>query len=475
MDATRTSRLQAVAAAVLIALASPAGRGQPEGEDVDPKPPEVPWGPPKAGLQTRVELKGTAKVGRPITFTCELRNASAEPMQLKPKQLFAWLFVAQQVGDLKSAFFTEKIPLAGKMAAWLKAGKTHAFEPTDVSRMKVYTFRRGMKVRRGYPAPPPGAEALKPSGTLGQKLLVGSAKVRLMLYVPFHEESPRLLVSNTVDLLVQPPKLSDLDPAARKAFVANLIAKFKSSAWGGMKAHSEAVQIGPQIVPDLVAALKEPGLVYHAAAWMTAAVCHIRCDQSVQALLDLLAKGRRDVHAVIVYHGPAQRSQKLDEAIIRRVASGKGTGVTALAALGFMVSRGSVPDEVLRAGLESDDPKVRGKVADVMRGKASDTNVSRATALLKDKDQKVRAVAARVLGYMVTGSDPRSTRVCAALVAALDAPGEYPRQRICEALSRITGEDRPYDPKGPAPQREKVVAEWKAWWRKVHRTRHDAP
>jgi len=466
-------RWTSAASAVLVLVLAGGALGQAAGGDLEPRPTDKPWGPPQIGLQTRLELKGTAKIGQPIVLTCELRNASTEPMQLRPKAMFAWLFVVQDVGGIKAAIFTEKIFLAGEIEPWLKGTTTHAFRPMDVTQAKVYGFRKGIKVRGGYPAAPSGAEPLRALGTLGKKLLVGPAKVRMMLYVALEEDRPRLLVSNTVDMLVQPPKLSDLDPAARKAFVDNLIAKYKSSAWGGMKAHSEAVQLGRPIVPDLIRAVNEPGLAYYAAAWMCASLCHIRDEQAVAALLDILQKGRGDLHAIVAYHGPGQRDKKLDEAIIQRVASGKGTGITALAALGFMVSRGRVPEKVLEAGLESDDPKVRGKVADVMKARASDTNINRAIALLKDKDQKVRAVAARVLGYMVTGADPRSTRVCRALIGALDEPGESPRQRICEALSSIAAREMFYDPQAPAAERKKVLADWKAWWADVRKARHE--
>lgn len=478
MDTSRPSSRSGIAALVVLAAVG-AALAQPGGEGATPKPVEKTWGPPQVGLQTRVEVKGTAKIGQPILFTCELRNAGTEPVQLQPKAMFAWLFIVQQLGRAKSAVLTEKIFLAGEMDPWLKGTTTHPFKPMDVGAAKVYASRGGLKVRGGYPTPPPGSEPLRPIGVLRDKVLLGPARARLMLYVTFEEASrPRLLVSNTLTFWVQPPeskKLSDMTPEVREAYLKSLIAMFKASATGGMKAHGICVGLGKEIVPHLIQAIEEPGLAYHAAAWMAAALCHIRDERAVAALLEILEKGRGDLHAIIAYHGPGQRDAKLDAAIIKRVATGKGTGVTALAALGFMVTRGRVPEEVLKAGLESDDASVRGKVADVMKGQASNANVDRAVALLKDKDEKVRGVAARALGFMVTGKHDRSTRAAKALVEALDTPGGYARHRICEALSKLFSHEMPYDPKAPQTERNKVIAAWKAKWAEFRKARHEKP
>jgi HEAT repeat protein len=127
--------------------------------------------------------------------------------------------------------------------------------------------------------------------------------------------------------------------------------------------------------------------------------------------------------------------------------------------MGFMVHRGAVPEEVLRAGLESDDPRARAAVAEVLAGHASDFNVSRLVRLLGDANERVRATAAAMLGK----SGNRSPPVLAGLVNALDLPGEPARTRICAALSELTGRSAPYDPKADPAARGKTIAGWKQW------------
>jgi hypothetical protein len=371
--------------------------------------------------------------------------------------------VIQQVGGTKAAVFTDKIHLAADSAPELKGMATRTFAGVDATKVNVYGYSKGFAVVGGHPAPRDGS-ALKATGVLSKKLLVGDAKVRLMLYVPRADDRPVLLVSNTVALKVAAPKMTGLDPAARKEFVAQLLATYKRSAFGGMKAHNQVVQIGPSLAPDLIEALKDRKLPGFAKAWMCTSVCRLHCPDSVQALLGYL-KDRPDLRAYIVYHGPSQKSDELDKAIVARVVK---SGPIHLAVLGFLGARGRVPEEIMQAGLDSKDPRIRGTVAEAFGKVASDENVLRALKLLKDKDAKVRAVAARVLGLMVTGSHERARSVCRGLVGALDDTSEYVRQRTCDALSGIAGRKMPYDPKAPPAERAKVVKAWKDWWRKLH-------
>jgi HEAT repeat protein len=125
-----------------------------------------------------------------------------------------------------------------------------------------------------------------------------------------------------------------------------------------------------------------------------------------------------------------------------------------------MVFRGQAPDEVLKASLESDDPKARATAAEALAGRAGDESVARLLPLLQDKDPRVRGTAAQVLGKMKS----TSPKIVAALILALDAPDAGARQRLCEALMEITGRDGKYDPKADEAARAKIIADWKAWW-----------
>ena len=138
--------------------------------------------------------------------------------------------------------------------------------------------------------------------------------------------------------------------------------------------------------------------------------------------------------------------------------------MTALALLGFMVFRGSTPEELLRIGLDSEDGRARAAVAHALRGRASASNVARLLALLNDTDQRVRSTAARTLAAM----NVRSNRVIGGLLAALDLPGELARARICAALGELTDKNLPYDPEADEPARRATLLAWKTWWAEAH-------
>ena len=423
-----------------------------------------PWGGPKAGLQCSLVLQGQAQVGGKFVFQCALRNNGSAPIALgDPKKIFGWLFIA--MGKKKKNLYTDRVYLAQEMTSnWLEGGKTYNFKPLDLTETKVFAFQQGMKVADGYFVPAKGAEEPQPVGTLTKSLAIGQLQAKLMLHLPREGEPPLLLASNTVDVLVHPPEMNALPPEHRKAFVEQLLARFDKDAWAGMAAHHDAVRLGKDVVGDLIAGLGSARPA-HSLMWMATAVCDIPCPEAGEGLVKLLEGSNPSITHVIAYHGPKQKNEKLDQAIIAKVQARKDARMTALAVLGFMGARGVVPDEILKVGLESDDPRARGTVVEAFASHAGEANVLRAVALLKDKDEKVRGVAARVLG----GMNNRSGTVIAALVEALDTPGDYARHRICEALSALAEKDLPYDPKADEQARQKVVTQWKAWWAQVRK------
>jgi len=80
--------------------------------------------------------------------------------------------------------------------------------------------------------------------------------------------------------------------------------------------------------------------------------------------------------------------------------------------------------------------------------------------LLSDDVEQVRAAAAKAL----TAADDRSPAVLAALVAALDRPGEAARRTVCQALETRTGRTGPYDPQADDAARRATLQAWKDWW-----------
>ncbi len=437
------------AAAILGAVA-----GGLDAADQPATQPQREWGDGKAGLQASAMLKGQATVGGKIVFDLALRNVGQAAVSVGgADEVFVWGFLIQ---GTTAKLFTEKVHVAKSVKDWsreIAGGKTVRFEPVDISTLDAFTYRSGLEISGGFPTA--ADSKLTPDGKTSSLLIVGAAKVRWMVYLP--GERPMMLSSNTLTVTLGPPVYKDLSPEAKEAFARKLIAQFKRDAWGGKEAHGVAVQIGPPMVPHLIKALggRLPG---PARMWMGTTLCNIRDDRAVEYLIGQL-KGASSLHQIIAYHGPAQRSPKLDAAIVDAVVRLGQPRTTALAVLGFLGKRKSVPEKLLQIGLDSDDPRTRATVAEAFTHHASEDNVRRLVQLLKDKDEKVRAAAARILGKLGN----RSWLVFEGLIAGLDRPGEYARQRTCAALSELADKNMPYDPQAPEQNRLKVIAAWKTW------------
>jgi HEAT repeat protein len=307
------------------------------------------------------------------------------------------------------------------------------------------------------------AEALPAvAGKLGKLLASGKAVAKFTVCLPVAGANPVLVSTNKADFLVGTPDLKTLSPEARKAFEADLLKQFDRDAWSGSQAHDAAVQLGKEALPVLIAAASEAGRPPHARLWLTTALCDIQDERAVDALIKLLDDPAGGVRSVVAYHGPKQKSARLDKAIVDKARSGKNPGVAVWALMGFMVNRGTAPEEVLKASLESSDPRARAQAAEQLAQSANEDSISRLAALATDKDERVRSTAVSMLGKM----NNRSPLVMGALIRALDMPGETVRQRACATLSEWTGQKRPYDPAADQPTRDRTIAAWKDWWRK---------
>ena len=299
-----------------------------------------------------------------------------------------------------------------------------------------------------------------PDKKLTEVVAPGEALARFTLFIPRADEPAILVKSNVLRIEFAPPDLSKLPEAKRKAVIAELIARFDKNAWAAMSAHNQAVQYGKVMVPALITAAgqrKRPGF---SRMWLAATLADIRDERAAEALVGLLRQGDAPVVNVVAYHGPKQRSEKLDRAIVAAAEGKKDHSLTAYAILGFMVFRGKVPGKLLEIGVASDDPRARATVAKAMAGYANDFNIRRLIKLLTDEDQRVRSAAATTLGMM---KRPLPA-VFAGLVAALDRPGESARAGICQALSALSGKNMPYDPAADKKTRRETIKAWKAWW-----------
>jgi hypothetical protein len=153
-------------------------------------------------------------------------------------------------------------------------------------------------------------------------------------------------------------------------------------------------------VPELVRAVKVLKRPDYSRLWLATAIADIACENSAAALAELLNDPLPSVRGVVGYHGPKQKNANLDKLIISQAAASHDSSLISYALLGFLVFRDSVPQELLKAGLESSEPQARNAAAGALAASASDFNMQRLRELVKDKDARVSATAKNVLAIM---------------------------------------------------------------------------
>jgi len=368
------------------------------------------WGDPKVGLQVSLSLEGEVAVGGKLTFGLALRGVGSEPVKLGAvKDVSCWLLVGQDSSDGKKEFYTEKVSVWLDRGDWpteLGGGKTVAFRPFDLSQGGVYSSEVARELLMIYVSGKTPDSPPKPVGKLGEVLLPGRAVAKAYLCLPRPGEKPLVVISNRLLIPVAPPPLNSLSAEHRKAFVAALLKQFDRDEFGGQAAHRLSVQIGKDVVPDLVKAVTDRTRPGYSRMWMATAIADIPDPKAAEALVGLLEDSHGGVRQVVAYHGPKQKSDKLDKAILEKAKTVKEDRFTAMALLGFMVFRNSVPEELVKAGLDSDDPRARATAAKVLGDMASDLNVARLKEMLNDKDAHVRSAAKKVLDAMKKDANP---------------------------------------------------------------------
>jgi len=431
------------------------------------KPAETPlvWGPPSAGLVSALAVEGDVRVGGSFRIRLSLRSAAGQTIGLPPAgEAFGWVVIGQSLGDSKRVYYSEKVPMAATGAAWpgeLGGGGVVRLGPFDLSAATVFPSKAARSLLTAYLSGKDDADLPKAAGKLNEVLVAGRATAKFILCLPHEGKKPMLVTSAVVPVTVGPPDMASLEPDAREKFLSDLMKQFNRNPWAGQQAHDTCVQLGKEVLPHVLKAAFETGRPSHARLWLTTTLADIRDPRSARALITLLDGPAEGIRNVVAYHGVKQRSDRLDKALLAKVKASDATSrLAAWTLLGFMVHRSSVPEEVLKAGLESDDPRARGTAAEVLAAHASETNIRRLVALLADASERVRGVAAKMLAK----SKNRSPGVLGALVKALDLPGETARQRVCDALSELTAKDLPYDPAAAESGRAATIAAWKAWW-----------
>ena len=421
----------------------------------------VKWGQAKGGLQVGLAGEANPPVGGEFDFRIALKNSSASAVKLPDaSKVVGWFLVGQQEAEDKK-FYTQRFYLALGMDDWpaeLESGGEVLLKPVSIGSGTVYSSKFSRELLTAYVSNKitdlPSSE-----GRLVDVLQVGPASVRLTLLLPKDEGGTEGLNSNVVEVKVNARPLVTMTPEARKEYVADLLQQFDKDEWSAMKAHDQAVALGKDLVPDLIPAAKDKKRPKFARMWLATALADIRDPQSASALEDLLDDKEQEVVYVVCYHGAKQRSDRLDEAITKMVEKSKDNRLTAYAILGYIVFRGTAPDELMKLTLDSSDPRVRGTLSMALKNQASDFNLSRLMEFLSDTSDNVRINSARMLQQL----GRKTPTVFRAMVSSLDYPGEEARQRICQVLSDMTGISNPYDPKADEATRQQTLKKWRDW------------
>ncbi|HAU37182.1 MAG TPA: hypothetical protein DCX07_05640 [Phycisphaerales bacterium] len=316
----------------------------------------------------------------------------------------AWLVV---VYSRDKAYLTALTLPAKEMKTWpaeLPGGQTVELPPFDAAALGCYDYADRRKLLSAYLAGDVSSLD-KPPQNLSEALSAGQARARLTVCLP--RAGGLLAVSSAaLELDVAPPEWDKLSPAARKAFVADLLARFGDDAFAAQAGHALAVKVGTPIVPDLIRAVQEPARHAFGRMWLATALADIRDARAAEALTKLLDDRERGVAHVVAYHGPKQRSDALDRAILSRAAAGSDTAFAAYALLGFMVHRGQVPAELLAGSIDSPDPRVQAAVRGALTHYASPDVVARLRQLAESNDPRLSTAARKVLAAMNAARAP---------------------------------------------------------------------
>jgi len=369
-------------------------------------PDDQAWGRPEAGIQISLVQQGRTAVGGKLQFKLMLRNVGSAPVALDAKQeAFGWLMLAY---SRQKAYVSDKIalvPLGGAWPAAISPGAVIEFETLDVSDCKAFDYARSAELLRAYVS---GMNygSIKPAGTFSRVLSVEPGRAEFTLHVPQVRQGALHAISNRIDVDIAPPDLAMMAAGERKAFIADLLAKFRQNAWSAQEAHDVAVKLGPMVVPDLASALADVAAVPPSGRmWLATAIADIPSELSAALLIGLLGDSDDRVRYCVCYHGPKQKSDKLDQAILEAAKSASDADVrpAAYALLGFLVFRGQAPQDLVKIGLDGADEPARSAARNAMSYYAGDQVVKRLRELSTDKDPQVSSAARKALEAMNKG------------------------------------------------------------------------
>ena len=357
------------------------------------------WGQSVAGLSLAATVDGPWRMGSPMELRVWVRNAGQLPVALEGEGRFVWLLVAQH----GQASYTERIgpdAVPGLWPARVEPGGVVALPSIGLAQRQALPYRPGLKMVDGYPAAGASDGASQPASapaeTFAKLLVPGPVRLKVMLRAARPDQPPIVLVSAPLDVRLDAGDLAELDSAARRRVLEDLERRFRKDAFSAQAAHHEAVRLGPATAEMLVRVLDDAAGPPFARMWAATALADVRAPSAAAVLARLLDDPEEGVRHVAAYHGPKLKDDAFDRRLAERATRGDRPVLTAWAILGHLQFRPAVPDELLKAGLDSPNPRTRAAVAEtILRADPKPIHLPLLQRLLRDDDAQVRAAAAR--------------------------------------------------------------------------------
>jgi len=308
-----------------------------------------------------------------------------------------------------------------------------------VSELKAFAYNPRLPLVKGYPLETVGGQPrpAAPAGSVGEVLKPGPVRVKYVAYLPRPGEGAVSLVSSTIRVDLGLADFGKLPADRQRRILDDLAARLKKDAWSAKLAHGDAVQIGRPAAATLISIAADTEAPYFGRMWAVAALADIGGQEAAAALIACLGDADPGVRCAAAYHGLKLRSEPFDKALNQRAVSAEDAGLSAWAIMGYLKFRKQVPPELLKAGVESDEWRVRA-----------------------DSNPQIRRTAARAIGYV----GDRCFETIAALIAALPMQGEDARHSVAGALSALTGKKWPYDQSASLEEKAVIVSQWQRWW-----------
>ena len=407
-----------------------------------PYVPSGSFGESVGGISIALLPKGDVE-GKPVIV---VRNEN--PTALKLQGAFAWLLLAE---SRDVAFYSDKIPLDAGGQEIAPESELRCVIP--LAQLQARAYQKGMKVIDGYPQAV--AEQETGAGAAGRavtNLLAAPLKAQAIAFVPVG--GLRITVrSKAATLSLARIASTQSDDAAA------LVERFRHDAFAARDAADLAAGKGAGVIPALVQGLGDPSMPDFGQMWIATALTRIGGDQAAKAVIPLVDDSREGVRDVIAFHGPTMKQQGVDDAIMTRAKSNKDPVFTAWAARGFAEHGRPIPQGLVLAVLASSEPRARAEVAEVLAISADPVDAGRLAKLFSDDNELVRVAAADAVARHPKQAQP----IIAAMVSALDHPGESARVRIVAALAKVAGRDWQYVPDGPTEPNNTLLQQIRIW------------